>query len=134
MSSNIKLYSGSRKTAKATAAIYTGNGKIRLNGIPVELIMPKVARNVLITPLLLAGEIRNKVNIDVTVKGGGFMSQAEAAAIAISRSLVDFDKSSTLKQKILKYNKHLLVGDARHKEPKKFGGPGARTRKQKSYR
>ena len=32
----------------------------------------------------------------------------------------------------LKYDKYLISGDARRKEPKKFGGPGARRRKQKS--
>jgi len=39
-----------------------------------------------------------------------------------------------LKEKIGDYDKYLISGDARRKEPKKFGGPGARRRKQKSYR
>jgi small subunit ribosomal protein S9 len=39
-----------------------------------------------------------------------------------------------LRKRINDFDKHLLSGDARQKEPKKFGGPGARRRKQKSYR
>jgi small subunit ribosomal protein S9 len=74
------------------------------------------------------------LDIDVNVKGGGFMSQAEAAAIGIARALVKWTKSSSLKKQILAYNRALLVGDPRRKEPKKFGGPGARRRDQTSYR
>ncbi|MEM3538978.1 MAG: 30S ribosomal protein S9 [Nitrososphaerales archaeon] len=134
MSSSIKLYSGSRKTARATAVISSGSGKVRINKVPVELITPEVAREIILTPLQLAGDIREKVDIDVKVKGGGFMSRAEAAAIAISRALVDWSKSSELKQRIIEFDKHLLVGDPRRTEPKKFGGPGPRRRRQKSYR
>ena len=47
-----------------------------------------------------------------------------------------FPKSTRqqLREKIADYDKYLISGDARRKEPKKFGGPGARRRKQKSYR
>jgi small subunit ribosomal protein S9 len=130
----IKLYSGSRRTARATAAISHGNGRVRINKIPVELFSPEVAKERVLLPLRLAGELRNKVNIDIDVKGGGFMGRAEAAAISLSRALVDFTGNADLKTKITEYDKHLLVGDPRRKESKKFGGPGARVRKQKSYR
>jgi small subunit ribosomal protein S9 len=130
----MKLYSGSRKTARATAAISAGSGRVRINKVPVELTTPEAAREVILTPLLLAGDIRDKVNIDVKVKGGGFMSRAEAAAISISRALVDWSKSSELEKRIIEFDKHLLAGDPRRTEPKKFGGPGSRRRMQKSYR
>ena len=39
-----------------------------------------------------------------------------------------------LRKRLTEYDKHLLSGDDRQKEPKKFGGPSARRRKQKSYR
>ncbi|MEK6864924.1 MAG: 30S ribosomal protein S9, partial [Thermoproteota archaeon] len=47
-----------------------------------------------------------------------------------------FPKSTRedLRQRITDFDKYLISGDARRKEPKKFGGPGARRRKQKSYR
>ncbi|MCS7116774.1 MAG: 30S ribosomal protein S9 [Nitrososphaerota archaeon] len=129
-----ELYSGSRKTARATAAIMPGKGVVRINSVPVELITPEIARERIMTPLELAGDLRDKVDIDVKVKGGGFMGQAEAAAIAISRALVGWFKDEDLKRRILEFDKHLLTGDPRQTEPKKFGGPGPRRRRQKSYR
>ncbi len=129
-----KLYSGARKTARATAAIMPGTGRIRINNVPVELLVPAVARQRVLAPLVLAGELRDKVDIDVRVSGGGFMGQAEAAAMAISRALVDWTRGQELKRKLTEYDVHLLSGDPRQSEPKKFGGPGARRRKQKSYR
>ena len=129
-----KLYSGARKEARATAAIMPGTGKIRINNVPVEILTPTVARRRVLTPLVLSGELRDKVDIDVRVAGGGFMGQAEAVANAISRALVDWTRGQELRRRLAEYDVHLLSGDARRSESKKFGGPGARRRKQKSYR
>jgi small subunit ribosomal protein S9 len=129
-----KLYSGSRKQARATAAIIPGSGRIRVNSVPVEMMTPAVARQRVMTPIMLSGELRDKVDIDVQVAGGGFMGQAEAAAMAISRALVDWTRGQELRRRISEYDVHLLSGDFRQSETKKFGGPGARRRKQKSYR
>lgn len=128
------LVSGERKTARATAAIRAGVGRVRINKVPVEIWTPYLAREVIMTPLVAAGEMRNKVDIDVEVKGGGVMGQAYAAAMAISRALVKFFKSDELKEKIMALDEHLIKGDPRQTEPKKFGGPGPRRRRQKSYR
>lgn len=114
--------------------ISAGTGKVRLNSLPVELIEPEIAREKILVPIELAGNLRDKVDIDVKVSGGGFMGQAEAAAFSISRALIDWFKSEELTKKIGGYDKHLLSGDHRRKETKKFGGPGARRKKQKSYR
>lgn len=129
-----KLYSGTRKSARATAAAAPGSGRVRVNNVPVEIFMPSVARRRILTPLVLAGDIRDKVDIDVSVSGGGFMGQAEAAAIAISRALVDQTRGQELRRRINEFDVHLLSGDFRRPETKKFGGPGPRRRKQKSYR
>jgi len=131
----LKFYSGIRKTARAIATIMEGKGRVRVNQVPIELIQPEVARERMMLPLELAGEeIRNKYDINVKVKGGGFMGQAEAVAMAIARALVGITKSKELKERIMNYDRHLLVGDPRRTEPKKFGGPGPRRRRQKSYR
>jgi len=129
-----KLYSGARKQARATAAIMPGTGKIRVNNVPVEIMTPTVSRQRVMTPLVLSGELRDKVDIDVRVSGGGFMGQAEASAMAISKALVDWTRGQELRKRIIQHDVHLLSGDARQSESKKFGGPGARRRKQKSYR
>lgn len=51
-------------------------------------------------------------------------------------SITDVDEASKkeLKDILIQYDRTLLVGDPRRCEPKKFGGPGARARYQKSYR
>lgn len=51
-------------------------------------------------------------------------------------SISDVDEASKkeLKDILIQYDRTLLVGDPRRCEPKKFGGPGARARYQKSYR
>ncbi|MDV3278409.1 MAG: 30S ribosomal protein S9 [Nitrososphaerales archaeon] len=129
-----KLYSGARKTARATAAIFAGAGRIRINGRPVELWEPEVARLHLLGPVSIAGELRDKYDLDVSVAGGGFMGQADAAAMAIARAYVDQVRGSELRERLNAFNKYLLSGDPRQAEPKKFGGPGARRKRQKSYR
>lgn len=134
MNKKTKLFSGSRKTARATAAIGQGVGRVRINKVPVELVAPEIARERIIQPLELAGDLRDKVDIDVEVHGGGFMGRAEASAVAITKALVNWSRSTEFKEKIMQFDKQLLVGDPRRTEPKKFGGPGPRRRKQKSYR
>ena len=62
------------------------------------------------------------------------MSQAEAVRMGIAQGLVKHTKSKRLRNIIVEYDRTMLAGDARRKEAKKFGGPGARRRKQKSYR
>ena len=129
-----KLYSGARKPARAPAAISPGGGRIRINGTPVELWEPEPARLHLLAPVRVVGELREKYDLDVSVAGGGFMGQADAAAMAIARAYVDQVRGSEIRDKLNAYNKYLLSGDPRQAEPKKFGGPGARRKRQKSYR
>ena len=128
------LTSGKRKAAIARAAIKTGAGRVRINGVPVEIYQPALAKEKIKEPLLLSGDATKELNIDVNVVGGGFMGQAEAARMAIARGIVEWTKSSAIKESFLTYDRTMLAGDPRRIEPKKFGGPGARRRKQKSYR
>jgi small subunit ribosomal protein S9 len=144
----VDLYPGQRKTSRATATISKGNGKVRINNIPAEVIEPEVAREVVLVPIHLIGELRNKIDLSVKVHGGGFMGQAFASAVAISRALTGEGKGGKdpkdhplsksirdeIRRKITEYDRHFLAGDPRQTESKKFGGPSARRRKQKSYR
>jgi small subunit ribosomal protein S9 len=144
----IDLYPAQRKTCRALATISKGNGKVRINNVPAEVMEPKIAKEMVLTPINLLGENRNRVDIKVKVQGGGFMGQAFASAVAISRALTGDGKGGRdpkdhpltksmreeVRRKILEFDRHLLSGDPRQTESKKFGGPGARRRKQKSYR
>ena len=81
------------------------------------------------------------VDIRVRVAGGGHTSQVYAIRQAISKAIVaytakyeDAAQALELKKQLVAYDRTLLVADPRRCEPKKFGGPGARARYQKSYR
>ncbi|MGB9675635.1 MAG: 30S ribosomal protein S9 [Candidatus Bathyarchaeales archaeon] len=131
----VLVVSGKRKTAVARAVVRPGLGRVRINRIPLEIYEPKVAREKIMEPLLQAGEeIWKQLDIDIKVSGGGYMGQAEAARMAIANALLKWTKSSHLRTVFVEYDRTMVAGDARRKEPKKFGGPGARARDQKSYR
>ncbi len=132
--SKVLLVSGKRKTAIARAVVKPGRGRIKINNVPLEIYEPEIARYKILEPIMLAGELVKELDINVKVSGGGFMGQAEAVRTAIARALVRWTKSSQLRSKFLEFDRTLLTGDPRRKEPKKFGGPGARARFQKSYR
>lgn len=127
--------SGKRKTAIARASLKQGNGLIRINNIPIDFVHPKMSRLKLREPLILAGDVADKVDIDVSVVGGGITSQAEASRLAIAKALVNFTKSDKLKETFLNYDRNLLVADVRRKEAAKPNRHGqARSKIQKSYR
>ena len=125
--------SGKRKKSVARATLKPGKGVVRVNKIPLENITPEIARMKIKEALILAGDLSKKVDIKVTVVGGGFNSQAEAVRTAISKALVEFEPK--LKDKFLDYDRSFLVNDVRYKETKKPGTHGrARAKRQKSYR
>lgn len=127
--------SGKRKTAIAKATIKAGNGKVRVNKRPLE-IFPFFQKLTLLEPIRIAEEVLKEIpyNIDVVVKGGGAEAQAEAARLAIAKSLVAFTKSQELRSAYLAYDRSLLVADVRRKEMYKPGDSKARASRQKSYR
>jgi small subunit ribosomal protein S9 len=131
----VLLTSGKRKTAIARATVKAGKGRIRVNNVPLEILEPEIARGKIIEPLMHAGdEVWKQLDIDVKVFGGGFMGQAEATRTAIARALLKWTKSAHLRRVFSEYDRTLIAGDSRRRESKKFGGPGARARDQKSYR
>lgn len=111
-----------------------GKGRVWINDYTLDTMTPEIARLKIQEPLIIAGERARGVDIKVTVTGGGVMGQAEAARIAMARALAGWTKSSELRKQFIAFDRVMLAGDQRMSEPKKFGGPSARTRKQKSYR
>ena len=134
-SKKVIVLSGKRKTAIARATVRVGKGRIRINNIPLEIYEPKLARDKISEPLLLTdNKVWNQLDINVSVAGGGFMGQAEAARMAIAKGLLKWTKSTRLRTTFRDYDRTMIAGDPRRSESKKFGGPGARARDQKSYR
>ena len=141
-----------QKTATAVAYCKRGKGLIKVNGRPLEEIQPKALSYKLQEPILPGGQTEeialllgqdkfSDVDIRIRVKGGGHTSQVYAIRQALSKSLVAFyqkyvDEQSkkAIKDILVQFDRTLLVADPRRCEAKKFGGPGARARYQKSYR
>jgi small subunit ribosomal protein S9 len=126
--------SGKRKTAIARASVKKGTGKITVNKIPLDIYEPELARLKIKEPLELAADKAAGVDISVSVSGGGVMGQAAAVRTAVARGLVEFYKDEELEAMFKSYDRTLMINDDRRKLPKKPLGPGARAKKQKSYR
>ena len=133
---------GRKKNAVATATATSGNGSIWINGKAADQVEPKSLRLKVFEPVLLVGAEKFKnLSITVRVTGGGQHAQILAIRQAIARALISYyqkyeDEASKaeLKDLFLQYDRNLLIVDNRRCEPKKYGGPGARARYQKSYR
>ena len=147
MSKSVQVF-GRKKTATAVAHVKEGKGMVRVNGCPLDLVQPEILRTKVHEPFMAIklGENPlpfdfNDLDIRVRVKGGGYSAQIYAIRQAIAKGIVAYyqkfvDESSKqkIKDKFLAYDRSLLVADSRRTEPKKFGGPSARARYQKSYR
>mmetsp|Transcript_22146 Transcript_22146/g.20128 ORF Transcript_22146/g.20128 Transcript_22146/m.20128 type:complete len:146 (+) Transcript_22146:32-469(+) len=133
---------GRKKTATAVAFVKKGSGIIKVNGAPINLLQPEILRLKTFEPILLLGTDKfDNIDVRVRVKGGGTTSQIYAIRQAIAKGIVAYyqkyvDEASkrAIKEILVQYDRTLLVADPRRCEPKKFGGPGARARYQKSYR
>ncbi|KAK9369974.1 ribosomal protein S9 [Lipomyces kononenkoae] len=133
---------GKKKSATAVAYAKAGKGILKVNGSPISLVQPEILRFKVYEPILIVG-LDKFANIDIRVRvtGGGHVSQIYAIRQAIAKAIVayhqkyvDEQSKNELKKALISYDRTLLIADSRHSEPKKFGGPGARARYQKSYR
>ncbi len=133
---------GRKKNAIAVATVRPGRGVIKVNSSPLDMLEPAVLRTKVYEPLLLLGTKRfAKLDIRIKVRGGGYTAQVYAVRQAIARGIVayhqkyvDEQSKRQIKELLLQYDRTLLVADSRRCETKKFGGTGARAKRQKSYR
>lgn len=122
---------GRRKCASARVVIAEGSGKITVNGKAFEeYFNTEALRGYILQPLAVTG-FSGKIDVKATVAGGGKAGQAGAVRHGIARALVKHDEEACKAQ--LKAN-GMLTCDAREKERKKPGQPGARRRFQFSKR
>jgi len=123
---------GKRKQAMARASLREGKGNVKINGQYLDNYSTEISRLRVKEPLVLVGDVAQKVDIDVTVVGGGENGQADAARLAIARALVAYNKD--FKKIFDEYDRLLLVADVRLKEVCKPNDSKARAKRQKSYR
>ncbi len=126
---------GKRKESIARATITPGKGNVRINHMKLDAYYSnKYIREIVRQPLNYLGPEALNVDISVNVLGGGAMGQAQATRTAIANALVEYFPDQKLKEKFLEIDRSLLIEDVRRVETKKFKGPKARARFQKSYR
>jgi small subunit ribosomal protein S9 len=126
-----RLYStGKRKTAVARVWISPGSGKITVNKRPADEYFVRETSRMVMRQSLELLEVLDQYDVQATVAGGGHSAQAEAMRHGIARALMlaDPERRSPLKRA------GFLTRDARQKERKKYGQPGARKRFQYSKR
>jgi len=124
----------SRKKAIGRCLVKPGTGKVHINGAPLEAYYNGYKQRLIKEPITLLEEESGKLDYFVTVTGGGAMAQVQVVRSCIVKGILVFNNKEKLKEKILKYDRHLLIDDVRQKEPKKQLGRGARKRKQHSKR
>ncbi len=125
-----KPSTGRRKEAIARVFVRPGSGQILINGRDFEEFFPTVSlQNQLLLPLSLTNS-RQTVDVSARAHGGGVSGQMGAVRLGIARALIA--QNPELRPVLKKAG--LLTRDARVKERKKPGRPGARKRFQFSKR
>jgi len=131
MATDPRTYStGKRKTAIARIWLKAGTGAITVNGKSADEYFERETSRMIMRQALELIEAIDQFDVTATVRGGGHSAQAEAMRHGISRALIilDPEKRPALKRA------GFLTRDARKKERKKYGQPGARKRFQYSKR
>ena len=125
---------GRRKTATARVKLVPAKGEKtewKVNGREIIELFPSEATRTFMAQPLAITSTDGKFDIVAYVAGGGTSGQAGAIRHALSRALSDADRENY--RPLLK-KEGCLTRDARMKERKKPGQPGARKRFQFSKR
>ncbi len=121
---------GRRKESAARVFLSPGEGKVSVNGIPMEKYFNRETHRIIILQPLKATKTLGSYDIRATIRGGGISGQAGALRHGIARALGKIDE--TLRASLRKEG--FLTRDPRMKERKKYGRKRARKRFQYSKR
>jgi len=121
---------GKRKTAVARVWVKPGTGQITVNGVSGDSYFERETSRMIMRQSLELIEALDQYDVVATVSGGGHSAQADAMRHGVARALcaMDPERRPSLKKA------GFLTRDARKKERKKYGQPGARKRFQFSKR
>ena len=121
---------GRRKTSTARVFLRKGNGNITVNKRPLDTYFGRETARMIVRQPLDKTELRDQVDIYVTVTGGGMNGQAGAIRHGITRALIKYDEQfrSPLRRA------GFVTRDAREVERKKVGLRKARRATQYSKR
>jgi small subunit ribosomal protein S9 len=121
---------GRRKTAAARVFIKPGTGNITVNNRPLDQYFGRETSRMVVRQALEVADLSGRVDVRVTVIGGGNSGQAGSIRHGIARALVEHDES--LRGPLRRAG--FLTRDARAVERKKVGLRKARKRPQYSKR
>jgi small subunit ribosomal protein S9 len=121
---------GRRKSATARVYIQPGTGQIRVNKREFEEYFKNETHRMIIRQPLQMTDSLNRIDIVVTVDGGGPSGQAGAVRHGITRALMELNPEFRARLKKAGF----VTRDPRAKERKKYGQRGARARFQFSKR
>ncbi|MDA1077232.1 MAG: 30S ribosomal protein S9 [Proteobacteria bacterium] len=127
---NVDYGTGRRKTSTARVFLRSGSGQIVVNNLPLDKYFGRQTSRMVVRQALEVVGMLDKVDIKVSVLGGGNSGQAGAIRHGIARALVEHDE--TLRPPLRQAG--FLTRDARAVERKKVGLRKARKRPQFSKR
>jgi small subunit ribosomal protein S9 len=130
MAANQYYGTGRRKESTARVFIKQGTGKLEINGRTLDQYFGRPTSRMVVTQPLELLELTDKLDIYVTVSGGGISGQAGAIRHGITRALIQYDE--TFRSALRKAG--FVTRDARAVERKKVGLHKARKRPQYSKR
>jgi small subunit ribosomal protein S9 len=130
MAQQLNYGTGRRKTSTARVFLNSGNGNITVNGRPLDKFFGRETARMVVRQPLVVTDMADKVDISVTVAGGGNTGQAGAIRHGIARALVEHDENMRTPLRRAGF----LTRDARMVERKKVGLRKARKRPQYSKR
>lgn len=125
-----QLSTGRRKTAAARVFVKPGNGNITINKRTIEQYFGRETSRMIVRQPLQTADLLDKLDVVVTVSGGGANGQAGAIRHGLARALVDYDEALRSAMRRAGF----LTRDARAVERKKIGLHKARKRPQFSKR
>jgi len=121
---------GRRKSSAARVYLTTGSGNITVNGRPLDSFFGRETARMVVRQALETVSMLDRVDVKVSVSGGGTTGQAGAIRHGIARALVEYDE--TFRRSLRQAG--FLTRDAREVERKKVGLHKARKRPQYSKR
>lgn len=133
---------GKKKKTVATCTATRSSFSIRVNHVPYDMLQNKLLKSKLKEIILVVGYVAiADISFDITCESNSPTASVYAVRQSFARSIIafykkHFDEAKAMEfmRKLVAHDKSTLVTDSRRTEPKKFGGPGARARYQKSYR
>jgi small subunit ribosomal protein S9 len=130
MAENQYYGTGRRKSSTARVFMKAGTGQLTINKRSLDVYFGRETARMVVRQALELVELQEKMDLNITVSGGGTTGQAGAIRHGITRALMEYDETLRPTLRAAGY----VTRDARQVERKKVGLRKARKRPQFSKR